>query len=146
MLDHLASEERRVAQAPKELMVSRENLDRGDPVARMDRKAQRESKDCLVLVFLALRVRRASAVCASRLRLAADLRALNCLMECEASVANQAFQVHQDLQVSELRANRALQDLLVQKEKRVTKEIQEKRDWTELLESRDCLESLVGME
>lgn len=146
MLDHLASEERRVAQAAKELMVSRENLDQGDPVARMGRKAQREIKVCLVLVFLALRVRRVSVVCASQPRLAADPRASKCLMEQEASVANQAFRVHQDLQVWELRANRALLDLLVQKEKRETKEIKEKMDWMEVLEPQDCLESLVGMD
>lgn len=109
-------------------------------MARMDRKAQRESQGRLVLVFLA---RRASAVCANHLSLVAAPPASKCLTEQE---ANQAFQVHLDFLVSELMENRAHQVLLVQKEKRVNVEIREIREWTELLEPQDCPESLVGMD
>lgn len=82
-------------------------------MVRMDREAQRESKGCLVLVFLVLGVRRASVVCASRPRSVADPPATNCLTEQAASKANQALQVHPDHQVSELMANGAHQVLLV---------------------------------
>lgn len=132
--------------AVKELMGSRENPDQEAPVARMDRKVQRENKGCLVLVFPASRVRGASAACVSRQKLAADLRASKCLREQEANQVNQALQGHLDHRVSGLMENRARQVWLVLQEKRVNKETGETKGWTELLESRDCLESLVGMD
>lgn len=51
--DHLALTERRVMQAAKELMGSRENLDKGEFLARTDSKVQRENRGLPVSVFLA---------------------------------------------------------------------------------------------
>lgn len=43
-------------------------------------------------------------------------------------------------------ANRACRVCLVLQEKRVTKESKGTREWMELVENQDCLESLDGME
>lgn len=74
----------------------------------------------------------------------ADPPASKCLREQEASPGNQALQAHPDLQVLELMANRVQQVLPAHMEKRVNKEIGEIREWTDLPESQDCPESLVG--
>lgn len=68
------------------------------------------------------------------------------MTERAASRANEAFKVRPDLQDSELMANRVHRVLLVQQEKRVKQAIKEIKDSTELLESQDCLENLVGMD
>lgn len=101
-------------QAAEELPVSRGSRDQRDPVARLDRKALRESKDRLVLVKLGPRAKRASVVSASRPRLVADPPATKCLTEFEATQAHRASKVQLDLQVREPRADRAHEDLLVQ--------------------------------
>ena len=49
---------------------------------------------------------RASAACANHPNLAAGLPTTKCLREQEASKANRALKVYQDLQVPELMANR----------------------------------------
>lgn len=75
-----------------------------------------------------------------------DLPASKCLRELKASQENKALQVHPDLQVSELMANRAHQVLPVRLEKRVNKEIVEIREMMVFPEPQDCPESLVGMD
>lgn len=97
-------------------------------MARMDRKVTREHKGSLVLVLRAKRVRRASAVCANHQRLAGYLLISKCQWEQKAVKVNQAPRGHQDLQVLGLKANRAHRDCLVPKEKRVSKEIEERMD------------------
>lgn len=94
-------------QEAKEPTVSRASLDQGEPPAKTDRLVQRENKGCPVSVFPASRARRASAVCASRPRLAVDLPASKCLREREASQAKPALRGPPDHQGSGPRANRA---------------------------------------
>lgn len=64
------------------------------------------SFSCILNFPTPLLLPRASVVCASQQRLVVDLPASKCLRELKASQENKALQVHPDLQVSELMANR----------------------------------------
>lgn len=106
--------EKRALQVEKELMGSRESLDQGDTVERMGKGEQREIKDFQELVFLVLKEKKASVVCATHRRSEVGTP----ISKCPKALVNQALLDCPDLQDKELMANRVHRVLQELKEKR----------------------------
>lgn len=85
------------------------------------------SVTCILNFPTPLPLPRASVVCASRQRLVVDLPSPKCLRELKASQENKALQVHPDLQVLELMANRW--DWFVVKRWTVREYLEGKSNW-----------------